>query len=133
MNPSIYAFLADAVVVLHLAFVVFACLGGVLVFRFPWIKWLHIPAFLWAGYIEITGGICPLTPLENRLRFLSMEPMYANSFIERYVWNLLYPAELSHGLQITLGVGLIVINLAVYAVVLTRVGRGQTRQRTVAP
>ncbi len=133
MSPSIYAFLADAVVVLHLLFVVFACLGGVLVFRFAWLKWLHIPAFLWAGYIEITGGICPLTPLENRLRFLSTEPMYATSFIERYVWNLLYPAELSHGLQVTLGVGLIVINLAVYAVVLTHYRRSQTRQRTVAP
>lgn len=62
--------LADLVVIIHAAFVLIACLGGFLVFRWRWWAWFHVPAFLWAGFIEVSGGICPLTPLENRLRAL---------------------------------------------------------------
>ena len=49
-------------------FILFVVLGGLLVFRWPTVKWFHIPAVLWGVLIEFSGWICPLTPLENKLR-----------------------------------------------------------------
>ncbi len=63
-----YGIFADIVVLIHLAFVIFAVLGAFLIIWRPWILWLHLPAIFWAIWIEMTGGICPLTPLENWLR-----------------------------------------------------------------
>lgn len=74
--------LADLVVLIHLAFVIFAVLGALLIFKWRWIIFLHPPAVFWAVYIEITGGICPLTPLENSLRSKSGESGYSGEFIE---------------------------------------------------
>lgn len=129
MNQATYAHLANAVILLHLLFVVFAGLGGLLALRYAWIKWLHIPTFLWAAYIEITGGICPLTPVENWLRYLSEEPMYVGSFMDQYVWNLLYPAELTRATQIGLGSGLMLFNVGIYAILLKRHRRPSRPER----
>jgi len=85
-----FSLLAAAVVLIHGAFVLFAVLGGLLVlWRRRW-AWLHLPALLWAAYIELTGGICPLTPLENRLRVLAGEAGYPGDFIGQYLLPLLY-------------------------------------------
>ncbi len=110
-----YHFLADLVVIIHGGFVLFAVLGGFLVLRRRGWAWLHLPAFLWAGFIELTSGICPLTPLENRLRALGREQTYQGDFIDRYVMPLLYPGELTHGHQIILGSFVLVLNAAIYA------------------
>ncbi len=63
-----YPFLADLVLVVHLAFVVFVLCGGLLALKWRWIAWLHLPAAVWGAVVEFTGWICPLTPLENWLR-----------------------------------------------------------------
>ena len=112
-----YRLLADLVVILHGGFVLFAVLGGFLVLRRRRWAWLHLPAFLWAGFIELTGGICPLTPLENRLRALGGEEVYRGEFVDRYVIPLLYPDELTQGHQILLGCVVLVLNAAIYAAV----------------
>jgi hypothetical protein len=109
-------FLADLVVILHGVFVLIAVLGGLLIFRWRWWAWLHIPAFLWAGFIELTGGICPLTPLENWLRALGGEAVYRGGFIDRYLIPLLYPSDLTREIQIVLGIFVILFNMGIYGV-----------------
>lgn len=115
-----YALAADAVLVLHGLFVLFAVAGGLLVAWRRWTAAVHIPTALWAAGIEFTGGICPLTPLENRLRALAGEATYPGAFIDHYLLPLIYPAGLTRGVQVALGVGVIALNLAIYAWALTR-------------
>ena len=107
--------LADAVVALHLAFIVFVMVGGLLVLWRPAIAWLHLPALAWGIYAESTGTICPLTPLENALRRAAGEAGYAGGFIEHYVVELIYPPGLTPGIQTAIAAGLIALNAAVYA------------------
>jgi hypothetical protein len=106
--------LADAVLVLHLAFVAFVVLGGFLVLRAPWLAWLHLPAAVWGAMIEFLGFVCPLTPLEKHLRRLGGEEAYAGGFIERYVTSLIYPEGLTRNVQWALGTFVIVMNAAIY-------------------
>ena len=110
-----YGFLADLVVVVHAGFVVFVAAGGVLVWRAPWVAWAHVPALVWGVAIEWSGAICPLTPLETRLRQLGGDAGYRGDFIDHYVTPILYPAGLTRELQIALGVGVLLFNLAVYS------------------
>ena len=67
----IYRALADLVVLLHAAFVVFVVAGGLLALRWRRAPWVHIPCAVWGALIEFAGWICPLTPLENALRHLA--------------------------------------------------------------
>lgn len=107
--------LADLVVLLHLGFVVFVVGGGFLVARRPWLAVLHLPAVAWGAWIEFSGGICPLTPLENRLRQLGGGEVYQGDFVERYLLPVLYPAQLTVALQQGLGAAVIAANLISYA------------------
>ena len=116
----LYRTLADAVLVFHLLFVAFAVAGGLLAFRRRWMPLLHLPALAWAAFVEFTGRICPLTPLENHLRAAGGEAGYAGGFIEHYLLPLLYPAELTRELQWTLGAGLVAFNLVVYVLLWRR-------------
>jgi hypothetical protein len=110
----IYRALADFVVVLHMAFVLFAALGGVLVFKWRRVALFHLPAALWAALIEFTGWECPLTPLENWLRRRGGEAGYQNGFIERYLLPLIYPAPFPRNLHVVLGLLVLGVNLAIY-------------------
>jgi hypothetical protein len=115
-----YSLLADIVVLLHMAFVLFAVLGGILVLGWPKAAWVHLPAALWAALIEFGGWFCPLTPLENRLRMLAGGREYAGGFLEHYVLPVLYPMRLTREVQVALGVLVIAVNLAIYGIVLTK-------------
>ncbi len=110
----IYGLLADGVLLLHLLFVVFVAGGGLLLPRWPRLVWLHFPAVVWGVTIELTGYICPLTPLENSLRRLGGEAGYAGGFVEHYLLPLIYPAGLTREGQVVLGLGVAAINLAAY-------------------
>jgi hypothetical protein len=116
----IYRALADLVLVVHLAFVVFVVLGGLLVLRWPRLAWLHVPAAIWGVLIEYTGWICPLTPLENSFRIEGGEAGYSDGFIQHYIQPLLYPAGLTSFTQVVLGSVALILNLTVYAVVIAR-------------
>jgi hypothetical protein len=107
--------LADAVLVVHLAFVLFVGLGGLLVLRWPRLAWVHLPAVVWGGYIEFSGRICPLTPLENSLRRLAGEAGYEGGFIEHYVTAWIYPDGLSREIQVVIGIAVFVVNVLIYA------------------
>lgn len=116
----IYRVLADAVLVLHLAFVLFVVFGGWLV-AWRWkLAWLHLPAVAWGAFVEFSGRICPLTPLENWLRALGGERGYSGGFIEHYLGALLYPVGLTRNIQFVLGGLAIAINLAAYGLILYR-------------
>ena len=106
-----FRFFADLVVLAHLGFIVFVVLGGLLAFRWKWLPWLHIPAMAWGGFIELSGGICPLTPLENTLRRAAGLREYSQSFIEQYIVPLVYPVGLTRELQIVMGLVLIGLNI----------------------
>ena len=116
-----YRVLADAVVVIHLAFAVFAVIGGVLVLRWRQCAWLHVPAALWAVAIECMGWVCPLTPLENCFRQKAGSIGYETGFIEHYILPVLYPTVLTRGTQIALGLFVFVVNLGIYGWVVYRV------------
>lgn len=109
------AILADALVVVHLFFVVFVMAGGFLLVRWPRLVWLHFPAATWGALIEFTGGICPLTPLENHLRALGGESVYSGGFVERYLLPVLYPGNLTVPVQWVLGGLVVAVNLVAYA------------------
>jgi hypothetical protein len=117
---SIYGNLATLVVLGHFAFILFVMFGGLLALRWRWVPWAHIPCFLWGAGIEVVGGICPLTPLENRLRAAAGDSQYAGTFIEHYILPVMYPAGLTRTVQLVLAVGLVVLNVAVYAWVIRR-------------
>ena len=115
--------LADAVVLLHLVFIVFALAGGVLVLFRGYIAWLHLPAVAWAAYAEFTATICPLTPLENSLRKQAGQEGYDGGFVEHYLIPLIYPAALTPRLQMLIGAIVVAVNVAVYAGALWRRSR----------
>jgi Protein of Unknown function (DUF2784) len=116
----LYRIAADGVVLLHLAFIVFVMIGGLAVLRWRRLAWLHVPAVLWGGLVEFTGWLCPLTPLENRLRAAGGDAGYAGSFVDQYIVPIIYPAGLTRGMQIALGLFIVAINVAVYITLLRR-------------
>src|SRR5688500_510153 len=110
----IYRWLADAVVVVHLAFVVFVVLGGFLLRRWPRLVYVHAPAAVWGVLIEFAGRVCPLTPLENSLRARGGEAGYEGGFIDHYLIPILYPGALSRNMQWALGILALGINVLAY-------------------
>ncbi len=118
-----FRILADATVVLHLGFVLFVVLGGVLVARWPRVVWVHLSAAGWGAWVEFAGWLCPLTPLENWLRQQGGGPAYSASFIEHYLVPILYPSSLSRELQWGLGILVLIVNAAVYLVIFRRRAR----------
>jgi hypothetical protein len=109
-----YRLAADAVLAAHLAFVLFVVCGGLLVLRTPRLGWLHLPAVAWAAFVELSGSICPLTPLEVTLRRGAGEAGYGGDFVEHYLVALIYPAGLTRELQMAIGAAVVLINLFVY-------------------
>ena len=115
-----YALLADFIVVAHLAFVAFVVAGGLLVWRWPRLAWLHMPAAAWGVVVELGGWVCPLTPAELWLRARSGETGYAGDFVARYLLPVLYPEALTRPIQVFLGLTVVVINAAVYLAIWRR-------------
>jgi len=109
-----YRWLADATVALHLAFILFAVFGGVLASRRLAWAYLHLPAVAWVIWIEFTGAVCPLTPIENALRARAGDAGYAGGFVEHYLIPVIYPAGLTPGLQVALGTAVAAFNALVY-------------------
>lgn len=111
----LYRLAADAVLLLHLAFIVFALLGAAFAARRRWLVLVHLPAAAWGFFVELTGRICPLTYAENFLRIKAGQSGYTDSFIEHYLLAVIYPAGLTREVQFVLAGVVIVINVAIYA------------------
>jgi hypothetical protein len=112
-----YLLLADLVVFIHFVFVLFSVFGALLLIRWRKIIRLHLPAAAWAVWIEFSGRICPLTPLENWLRLKGGEYGYSGDFVEHYLLPLLYPSNLTREIQIILGAIVAGMNMAIYGYV----------------
>ena len=129
----IYTLLADSLLLLHFGFILFVGSGAVAVLRWPRVAWAHVPSALWGAWIEFNGWICPLTPLESRLRQMGGALGYSGGFIEHYVLPLIYPLGLTRGIQIGLGIVVLVINLTMYGFIVWRwsgtIKRGQAHSR----
>jgi Protein of Unknown function (DUF2784) len=105
---------ADLLVAVHMGFLLFVVLGGVLVLRWPFLAWVHVPAAAWGALIEFGGWVCPLTPLENHFRHLAGQAGYQGGFIQHYIVPVLYPGELTRSIQVVLGVLVIAWNGFIY-------------------
>ncbi len=119
----IYRALAGLVLVVHLGFVLFVVLGGLVVVTWPRLAWLHVPAVIWGVLIEYSGWICPLTPIENSFRVRGGEAGYSGGFIEHYIQTVLYPAGLTRSTQVVLGSAVLILNLTAYGIVVSRMRR----------
>jgi len=110
-----YRILADVLVVVHLIFIAFVLLGGVFVVKWRYLSVVHIPAVLWAAWVEYQGWICPLTPLENWFRQKAGIGGYQRSFIDHYLVPVLYPAALNREWQMVLGTIVLLLNVTIYS------------------
>ena len=116
-------FLADAVLLTHAVFVAWVVFGVLAVWRWPRLAALHLPALAWAIWIEASGRVCPLTPLEVSLRREAGESGYTGGFIDHYVGGVLYPAGLTREAQWTMAGLLIAANVVVYGLLVLRAAR----------
>ncbi len=119
----LYRLLADLVLIVHLLFIAFVVAGGFAAIRWPRLAWAHVPCFVWGALIEFAGWICPLTPLEVRLRIASGQAGYSGGFIERYLLPVIYPGALNREIQIWLGMSVLALNAVAYAWLLRRLRR----------
>lgn len=117
---------ADSVLLLHFSFILFVLLGALLQLRWPRTIWIHLAAVAWGIYIEASGGICPLTWLENDFRRQAGQTGYADSFVEHYLLPLIYPAGLTRELQWRFAALVLLLNLALYGWLFWR-RRGRSR------
>ena len=115
-----YELAADLVLIVHFIFIIFVVFGALLFFVVKKIVFIHIPAFIWGSYIELTHSICPLTYLENWFLGKANLTIYSEGFIENYIVPIVYPTDLTKNLQIYLGITLIVINIIIYRLILNK-------------
>jgi len=120
LPPALSAYAADAVLLAHLAFILFAAAGGLAVPRWPRVAWLHLPAAGWAALIELSGWTCPLTPLEVWLRRSAGQAGFQGGFIEHYLGAIVYPPGLTRTHQLVLGGAVLLANLLLYGIALRR-------------
>ena len=109
-----YRIAADTLVLLHLAFILFVVFGGLLVIKFPALKWLHLPAALWGALIELGGWECPLTRWENLWRGRAGGAGYGGGFVDHYIVRAIYPAGLTRGIEYAIAAFVVIINTAIY-------------------
>jgi hypothetical protein len=128
MTESLYSAMAGLIVVFHLLFVVFAAIGGFLVLRLPVLGWVHLPSAVWAASVELTGRVCPLTPLENALRRRAGLDAYSSDFVARYLFPVLYPDGLTRDAQMLIGAFVIAVNLGIYGWIVKRYAAARARR-----
>lgn len=115
--------LADALLVLHGLFIVWVVFGGLAVWARPLWAWAHLPCAAWGAWIEFSGGLCPLTPIEQRWREAAGEAGYRGSFVEHYLTVVIYPEGLTRDVQIALGFAVVAINVTLYGAAWRRAAR----------
>lgn len=120
---------ADATLLLHLGFIAFALFGALLAIRWRWVPLVQLPAAGWGLFIELTGGACPLTDLENHFRILAGQGGYPESFVERYLLPVIYPAGLTRDIQFGLAAVVLAVNAALYGYLVARRLRSRPGRR----
>jgi hypothetical protein len=115
-----YEFLATLTLITHFLFIIFVIFGGLLFFVKRWTLFFHIPAFIYGVYVELTQSICPLTYLENYFLTKANLTSYSTSFIQNYLYAIIYPINLTKEIQINLAIALLIINGIIYGVIIKR-------------
>jgi hypothetical protein len=116
----LYKFSVDFIVLFHFAFILFVLFGGLLVLRWRRLAWVHVPSFVWGSLTELFGLWCPLTPLENWLRWNGGQTGYDTGFIDHYIMPIVYPVGLTREIQMVLGAAVILLNVGIYSLILRR-------------
>jgi len=115
-----YEFAADLTLIVHFAFIIFVVFGALLFFVSTKIIYVHVPALIWGIYIEITHSICPLTYLENWFLQKANLTTYSEGFIQNYLVPVVYPMNLTDDLQTYLAIVLIVVNMLMYGLIISK-------------
>ncbi len=99
-DTTIYLVAADAVLLLHVLFVIFVISGLVLILvgklrdwswiRNPWFRVAHLGAIGVVVLQSWFGAICPLTTLEMALRRRAGDAVYSGTFISHWLDSILY-------------------------------------------
>ena len=120
---------ANFTLIIHFAFIIFVVFGALLFFVTTKIVFIHIPAFLWGSYIELTHSICPLTYLENLFLHKANLTTYSEGFIQNYLMPIVYPVNLTKDLQIYLGIALIIVNMIIYGFIISKLKKSFKRSK----
>ena len=115
-----YEIAANITLIVHFIFILFVLFGALLFFVTTKIIFIHIPAFIWGSYIELTHSTCPLTYLENWFLHKANMTTYSEGFIKNYLMPTVYPTNLTKDLQIYLGITLIVVNMIIYGFIINK-------------
>jgi hypothetical protein len=109
-----YQIAASATALLHLAFILFVLFGGLLVLLWPKLMWMHLPAAVWGVLIEFFGWWCPLTRWENYFLREAGRAGYDGGFVAHYILPVIYPPGLTRGLEVAIGLFVLVLNAGIY-------------------
>lgn len=123
--------LADAITILHIAFIVFVFVGGFLIIRKPKIVWLHLPAVIWGLAMTFLGWGCPLTSLEKWLRRVAGQNGYDGGFIEHYFGPVIYPGGMPNAAEPLAGIFVLVWSIAIYSFAFARIRQRQGVEKPV--
>ena len=115
-----YELAANLTLTIHFAFIIFVVFGALLFFVSTKIIYVHVPALIWGIYIEITHSICPLTYLENWFLQKANLTTYSEGFIQNYLVPVVYPMNLTDDLQTYLAIVLIVANMLMYGLIISK-------------
>ena len=123
-----YLIAADLVLVAHLLFIGFVVGGSFLAWRWPRVIWAQLPAMVYGALVELVGFACPLTALQNYLLRRGGQAGYRGGFISHYLIRVIYPPGLTRGLQIALGLSVVLIAVVGYGGYLRRFGPAGIRR-----
>ena len=115
-----YELAADLTLIVHFAFIIFVVFGALLFFVSTKIIYVHVPALIWGIYIELTHSVCPLTYLENWFLQKANLATYSEGFIQNYLVPIVYPTNLTVDLQTYLAIVLIVANMLMYGLIISK-------------
>ena len=115
-----YELAADLTLIVHFAFIIFVVFGALLFFVSTKIIYVHVPALIWGIYIELTHSVCPLTYLENWFLQKANLTTYSEGFIQNYLVPIVYPKHLTDNLQIYFAIVLIVANMIMYGLIISK-------------
>ena len=115
-----YELAADLTLIVHFAFIIFVVFGALLFFVSTKIIYVHVPALIWGIYIELTHSVCPLTYLENWFLQKANLTTYSEGFIQNYLVSIVYPTNLTDDLQTYLAIVLIVVNMLMYGLIISK-------------
>ncbi|MCH7505710.1 MAG: DUF2784 domain-containing protein [Proteobacteria bacterium] len=112
----LYSAVANFLMLVHFCFILFVILGGLLLFWWPRLVFVHLPTAAWGVMIELNHWICPLTPLEQSMRHAAGQDGYTGGFIDHYINPLIYPEGLTPQIQQVLGFSLLLLNVVIYGI-----------------